>query len=258
MHNIKSQAKREAWNDPRNPFSKWRPNRNNTQVQMEEGLARRTQTAPGPTPLSNGEHDLNKREYVTDPTSRSRNVDGDDLKFSNELQQVNSPYTYSERGIVDKKTTANRTESDRTSSTEVPINNPTTSTSYQNGEDEKKHHRLHMPGFLGHKKDKEEDYNNGKDKKANGPHFTFWGQFRAVIFGSWVNVLLIFSPIGIALHFAKANEVAIFVVNFIAIIPLAGTLSYATEEIALRTGEVLGGLLNASFGYANSSSEFFD
>lgn len=46
------------------------------------------------------------------------------------------------------------------------------------------------------------------------------------------------------------NDVAIFVVNFIAIIPLAGTLSYATEEIALRTGEVLGGLLNATFGYA--------
>ncbi|KAF3925876.1 hypothetical protein ABW20_dc0104266 [Dactylellina cionopaga] len=38
--------------------------------------------------------------------------------------------------------------------------------------------------------------------------------------------------------------------NFLAIIPLAGTLSFATEEIALRTGETLGGLLNASFGNA--------
>lgn len=58
------------------------------------------------------------------------------------------------------------------------------------------------------------------------------------------------APIGIALHFAKVNDVVVFVVNFIAIIPLAGMLSYATEEIALRTGEVMGGLLNASFGYA--------
>ena len=41
---------------------------------------------------------------------------------------------------------------------------------------------------------------------------------------------------------------AVFIVNFIAIIPLAGLLSYATEEIALRVGETLGGLLNASFG----------
>lgn len=55
---------------------------------------------------------------------------------------------------------------------------------------------------------------------------------------------------GIALHFAKVNPVAVFTVNFIAIIPLAGMLSYATEEIALRTGEVIGGLLNASFGNA--------
>lgn len=59
------------------------------------------------------------------------------------------------------------------------------------------------------------------------------------------------APVGIALHFAKVNDVVVFVVNFIAIIPLAGMLSYATEEIALRTGEVLGGLLNASFGYVS-------
>jgi Ca2+:H+ antiporter len=32
--------------------------------------------------------------------------------------------------------------------------------------------------------------------------------------------------------------------------PLAAMLSYATEEIALRTGETLGGLLNATFGNA--------
>lgn len=43
---------------------------------------------------------------------------------------------------------------------------------------------------------------------------------------------------------------AVFVVNFIAIIPLAAMLSYATEEIAMRTGETIGGLLNASFGNA--------
>lgn len=36
--------------------------------------------------------------------------------------------------------------------------------------------------------------------------------------------------------------------NFIAIVPLAAILSFGTEEIALYCGEVLGGLLNASFG----------
>lgn len=39
-----------------------------------------------------------------------------------------------------------------------------------------------------------------------------------------------------------------FVLNFIAIVPLAALLSYGTEEISLYCGEVLGGLLNASFG----------
>lgn len=38
--------------------------------------------------------------------------------------------------------------------------------------------------------------------------------------------------------------------NFIAIIPLAQLLSTGTEEIALYSGEVIGGLLNASFGNA--------
>lgn len=46
----------------------------------------------------------------------------------------------------------------------------------------------------------------------------------------------------------KVSPVVVFVINFLAIIPLAGILSYATEEIALRVGETLGGLLNASFG----------
>ncbi|MCJ1427239.1 hypothetical protein MMC29_005142, partial [Sticta canariensis] len=41
-----------------------------------------------------------------------------------------------------------------------------------------------------------------------------------------------------------------FVTNFLAIIPLAAMLSYATEKIALRTRETIGGLLNASFGNA--------
>lgn len=79
--------------------------------------------------------------------------------------------------------------------------------------------------------------------------FTFVGQLRATLFNSWLNVLFIFIPVGIAVHFIKVSPVIIFVMNFIAIIPLAAMLSYATEEIALRTGETIGGLLNASFGW---------
>ena len=78
--------------------------------------------------------------------------------------------------------------------------------------------------------------------------FTAVSQFRATLFNSWINVLLVFVPIGIAVNFANVPKVGVFVINFIAIIPLAAMLSYATEEIALRTGETIGGLLNATFG----------
>ena len=84
--------------------------------------------------------------------------------------------------------------------------------------------------------------------------FTFMSQIRATLLNSYINILLIFVPIGIAVNYAGIPPVGIFVINFIAIIPLAAMLSYATEEIALRTGETIGGLLNATFGYVTATS----
>lgn len=79
--------------------------------------------------------------------------------------------------------------------------------------------------------------------------FTVGNQIQRTLLNSWINVLLVAAPVGIVLGaIPNMNPIAIFVVNFIAIIPLAALLGFATEEIALRTGETLGGLLNASFG----------
>ncbi|CAO3677359.1 unnamed protein product [Rhizopus stolonifer] len=72
---------------------------------------------------------------------------------------------------------------------------------------------------------------------------------RTIIACSFVNVLLVFVPLGIVSHFVWPSTVT-FILNFLAIIPLAKLLGFATEDIALRTGEVIGGLLNASFGNA--------
>ncbi|CAK7211836.1 hypothetical protein SCUCBS95973_001259 [Sporothrix curviconia] len=80
--------------------------------------------------------------------------------------------------------------------------------------------------------------------------FTVANQLQRTFLNSYINLLLVAAPVGIALHFTSVDPIAIFVVNFIAIIPLAAMLSSATEEIALRTGETLGGLLNATFGNA--------
>ncbi|KAF9986618.1 hypothetical protein BGZ75_001608 [Mortierella antarctica] len=73
---------------------------------------------------------------------------------------------------------------------------------------------------------------------------------KTVLFATKINLLLVFIPIGIVAHALHWPDVAVFILNFIAIVPLAKLLGYATEEIALRLGENLGALLNASFGNA--------
>ncbi|KAH6659204.1 Sodium/calcium exchanger protein-domain-containing protein, partial [Truncatella angustata] len=80
--------------------------------------------------------------------------------------------------------------------------------------------------------------------------YTWGNQIRATLFNSWVNVLLIAVPVGFALNYAGIDGKIVFAVNFVAIIPLAALLSYGTEEVALRTGETIGGLINATFGNA--------
>lgn len=57
-------------------------------------------------------------------------------------------------------------------------------------------------------------------------------------------------PIGIAAGMLGWSPTAVFTLNFFAIIPLAAVLSFATEEISLKLGETMGGLLNATFGNA--------
>ncbi|KAJ5691118.1 hypothetical protein N7488_011853 [Penicillium malachiteum] len=66
----------------------------------------------------------------------------------------------------------------------------------------------------------------------------------------YVNVLLIFVPLGILAGVLEWDPTAIFVLNFFAIIPLASLLSFATEELAATMGQALGGLMNATFGNA--------
>lgn len=57
-------------------------------------------------------------------------------------------------------------------------------------------------------------------------------------------------PIGIVAGHLNWSPTAVFTINFFAIVPLAAVLSFATEEIAHKLGETMGGLLNATFGNA--------
>src|SRR6188768_803611 len=62
--------------------------------------------------------------------------------------------------------------------------------------------------------------------------------------------LLVFVPIAFVLEFVGASSTLIFLASAIAIVPLAGLLGHATEELAARAGAAVGGLLNATFGNA--------
>ncbi|TKA55541.1 hypothetical protein B0A53_02719 [Rhodotorula sp. CCFEE 5036] len=79
---------------------------------------------------------------------------------------------------------------------------------------------------------------------------TIAASLKAIVFASWLNLLLVFIPVGWALHFVHVNDTIIFIFTFLAIIPLAKLLGFGTEELALRVGQTLGGLLNATLGNA--------
>jgi Ca2+:H+ antiporter len=49
-------------------------------------------------------------------------------------------------------------------------------------------------------------------------------------------------------HLAPGRHTALFVLSVLAIVPLAALLSKATESVAARTGDAVGGLLNATLG----------
>jgi Ca2+:H+ antiporter len=78
----------------------------------------------------------------------------------------------------------------------------------------------------------------------------FYEACKEIMFASWINVLLVFVPVGIAVQAAGVNKTIIFAINAIAIIPLAGLLSHATESVASDLGDTIGALMNITFGNA--------
>lgn len=60
--------------------------------------------------------------------------------------------------------------------------------------------------------------------------------------------LLIFIPASVAAELFGHQPVLVFVTSALAIVPLAGLIGRATDQLAIRAGPRVGGLLNASFG----------
>jgi Ca2+:H+ antiporter len=65
-----------------------------------------------------------------------------------------------------------------------------------------------------------------------------------------INWLLAFIPISVALEHAHVSAPVLFFSAALAIVPIARMIVLSTEQLATRTGDAIGGLLNATFGNA--------
>ena len=65
-----------------------------------------------------------------------------------------------------------------------------------------------------------------------------------------LNALIVAGPLALYFELFAHDATMAFFCSLVAIMPLAFLMGRATEEIALRTSESLGGLLNATFGNA--------
>src|SRR5437764_635500 len=65
-----------------------------------------------------------------------------------------------------------------------------------------------------------------------------------------LNLLVVFLPVALGLRLGDAGDVLVFVTSALAVVPLAGLIGGATEQITHYVGPSLGGFLNATFGNA--------
>ena len=68
--------------------------------------------------------------------------------------------------------------------------------------------------------------------------------------GPLLTLLILFIPAAIILDLAHSSPVLIFITSALGVVPLAGMIGQATESLAEKVGERLGGLLNATLGNA--------
>lgn len=247
LDQIKRQARKEAWyGDSYNPFKKGKRSSTfpNTPLDLESGTNTRNQGILG-GPIGEDETPLSAVQ-TEPPHSRnySQTTNGDTIRRGSKENEFE----------MSTATPTNASKQREADSEETVVG----SRSLRPKSNEEKARRRFVGKFFKKKggssepddTPKKRPWYKGKELYHEEP-FTLRNQVQRTIFSSWINILLIAAPVGIALNYAGVDGKIVFTVNFIAIIPLAGMLSFATEEIALHLGESLGGLLNASFGYVH-------
>ncbi|PNS18868.1 Vacuolar calcium ion transporter [Sphaceloma murrayae] len=255
MHSIRSSARREAWRyydgDSRNynPFARSTggPPRS---IDDEEAL-RAVRTADSvPSRLEEDRRTEIQQQYPH--PDRAGTAPQPSGTHHNHASHTSTPQTLvGSTGEVERSEPLQEKVEDYSPGTQV---NSQDTRSVESPEDAEKPHgmRNRLFGKLHRSATTESNVSEASEGKKKRKHkkIPIGKQLRVVLFGSWINVLLLAVPVSFAVNYAEVDGRVIFVVAFIAIIPLAATLSFATEELAMYVGQTLGGLLNATFGNA--------
>lgn len=91
-----------------------------------------------------------------------------------------------------------------------------------------------------------EEPDDGLAHPNDGP----WEALGGMFLDNKINVLFGFLPFAYLSHAAGWPDSSVFILNFLAMVPLASMLGIFTEELAAHTNDVIGGLINATFGNA--------
>ncbi|EFZ02589.1 Calcium/proton exchanger [Metarhizium robertsii ARSEF 23] len=137
--------------------------------------------------------------------------------------------------------------SNRFANEQTPLINGESASSAQAGNHTQHRHKTGVRTFLF---DREHTPGNDSESIAVRSAAYTWHITKVTLLSGYVNFLLVMVPIGIVAGALNWNPTAVFTINFFAIIPLAAVLSFATEMLASKLGQAMGGLLNATFGNA--------
>lgn len=89
--------------------------------------------------------------------------------------------------------------------------------------------------------------NGGRGGSDEEREYTLAGQMKTALTTLWqIKILLVFVPF----VFVSSSDGVLFVCSFLGLIPLAGLLGDFTEDICKRSNEVVGALINVTFGNA--------
>src|SRR5579871_2918160 len=211
LDKVRSEAHRYGWRDaPYNPFGRVRSNESRS-ADLEQAVS----TSELPTM---------KRAHFSSPSALGRQTDNEPPRSPTRID------TEKEENISSNTAVDGSVSGEGLLTNRLPKSDDTERLPEQS-----------QPSRLTDSEKEEERKRKQKDLLRK--KIPIGQQIKTVLFPHWytINWLLFAAPVGIGINYAHGiNPLAIFIVNFLAIIPLAGILSFSTEELSLRVGETLG------------------